>query len=64
MRVKESNSGRKVEPVSHGVTPEQVAEIGLTREQGAMRSEHETRGYKAPGIASTTLPRGTQGRNE
>ncbi len=54
----------KVEPKSHAVSVDAVADIGVHHIDTRPEPLFEGRGYKAPGIASSTHPKGSQGRHE
>jgi hypothetical protein len=55
-------AGTKTEPVSQGVNPGAVADIGLQKVRTTSRPMYEGRGLEAPMVGSTSHKSGTQGK--
>jgi len=58
-----SDSGRKVEPKAHGVSPKYVSELGVHQVRTKSVSLYTGRGIEAPMAGKQNHPRGSQGRH-
>ncbi|TXH51060.1 MAG: hypothetical protein E6Q97_19155 [Desulfurellales bacterium] len=57
-------AGQKREPISHAVSPAGAEQLGnITGTARSVEPLYDGRGYKAPGIASHNLPKGSQGKH-
>lgn len=57
-------AGQKREPIPHAISPAAVSEIGIHQVRTVPVSLDQGRGYKAPPIASTYHPSGSQGKHK
>jgi hypothetical protein len=58
-----SDSGRKVEPKAHGVSPKCVSELGAHQVRTKSVTMYTDRGIEAPMVGKQSHPRGSQGRH-
>jgi hypothetical protein len=58
-----SDSGRKVEPKSHKVSPGAVGSIGTEVVRTVSKPMFPGRGYEAPKAGHQSHPRGSQGKH-
>lgn len=58
-----TNSGRKVEPISKGISMDHVANIGVQVVRTRAAPPCCTEGYKAPMMSSSNHKSGSQGKH-
>lgn len=55
---------RKIEPISHAISPAGVSQIGETVDKRAIENFNKGRGYKAPMSGHQIHHSGSQGRHD